>query len=114
MLAKLVFALCALVASHGCSVQPGGAGADCVRSTECELGLVCVNETCTDNLDGLEDQGQVPVLMMEAADAGDGMADAATGSGDASVMRSDAAMPVVDSAMPSGLDGSATPSDSGL
>jgi hypothetical protein len=86
----------------GCSIEEGGSGADCIRSTECELGLVCIEGTCSNDLSLIGDPGEVPELMpdggmdlampdasempvpdaggmMMAADAGDMMtSDAAT------------------------------------
>ena len=113
MLARPVPVVLALLALHGCSVQPGGAGTDCVRSAECELGLVCIDGTCTDNLDGLEDQGAVPVLMMDPADD---IADAAMASGDAAAPMNDAAVAANDAAAPPPADPDAglPVSDSGL
>jgi hypothetical protein len=49
----------------GCSVEEGGAGADCVRSAECALGLVCIEGACSNDLSAIEDPGEVPELMPE-------------------------------------------------
>lgn len=49
-----------------CSVEEGGSGADCVRSTECEMGLVCIEGACSDDLSLIGDPGEVPMLMPEA------------------------------------------------
>ena len=49
----------------GCSVEEGGAGADCVRSAECALGLVCIEGLCSNDLSAIEDPGEVPELMPE-------------------------------------------------
>jgi hypothetical protein len=46
-----------------CSVEEGGAGADCVRSTECAMGLVCIEGLCSNDLSAIEDPGEVPELM---------------------------------------------------
>jgi len=56
--------LCGLVAA--CSVEEAGAGADCVRSTECGMGLVCIDAVCTDDLSSTADLSEVPMLMPEA------------------------------------------------
>jgi hypothetical protein len=50
----------------GCSVEEGGAGADCVRSTECEMGFVCIEGACSDDLSRIGDPGEVPELMPDA------------------------------------------------
>ena len=49
----------------GCSVEEGGSGADCIRSTECQAGLVCIEGVCSDDLSAIEDPGEVPELMPE-------------------------------------------------
>lgn len=49
----------------GCSVDQGGAGADCVRSAECAMGLVCIEGLCSNDLSAIEDPGEVPELMPE-------------------------------------------------
>jgi hypothetical protein len=63
-LARLV-ALSVVVAGAlgGCSVEEGIAGADCVRSTECAMGLVCIEGLCSNDLSAIEDPGEVPELM---------------------------------------------------
>ena len=48
-----------------CSVEDGGSGADCVRSTECEMGLVCIEGACSNDLSLIGDPGEVPMLMPE-------------------------------------------------
>lgn len=94
------FALSGLVA---CSVQPGGAGTDCVRSTECELGLVCIEGMCTDDLDALDHPGDVPVLPDEVGMQPDAMADASLD--DAAVEPTlDAALPDAPAPLPDGGD----------
>ena len=61
----------------GCSVKEGGAGADCVRSTECQMGLVCIEGMCSADLSLIADPGEVPELVPDAgmemtpADGGD-------------------------------------------
>jgi len=50
----------------GCSVEAGGAGADCVRSTECAMGFVCLEGTCSNDLSLIGDPGEVPELMPDA------------------------------------------------
>lgn len=50
----------------GCSVEAGGAGAGCVRSTECEMGLVCLEGACSNDLSLIGDPGEVPELMPDA------------------------------------------------
>jgi hypothetical protein len=61
------FAFSAVVAGvlGGCSVEEGGAGADCVRSAECALGLVCIEGLCSNDLSAIADPGEVPELMPE-------------------------------------------------
>ncbi len=99
---RFSWATFALIASVACSVQPGGAGTDCVRSSECELGLVCIEGMCTDDLDALADPGAVPVLPDEAGMEPDAMADASL---------NDAAVePTLDAALP---DASAPLTDGG-
>jgi hypothetical protein len=65
-LARLV-AVGAVVAGvlGGCSVEQGGAGADCVRSAECAMGLVCIEGLCSSDLSAIDDPGEVPELMPE-------------------------------------------------
>jgi len=81
----------------GCSVDEGGSGADCVRSTECEMGLVCIEGTCSNDLSLIGDPGEVPELMpdggMDVAmpDASD-MMTMPTDAGDTMTMTSDAAV----------------------
>jgi hypothetical protein len=64
------------VLAGACSVEQGAAGADCIRSTECEMGLVCIDSMCTADLSLIEDPGTVPepepdagMEMVEPADA---------------------------------------------
>ena len=48
----------------GCNRDPLGSGDACTRSSECKVGLVCVEGACTGSLAGLENPGTVPMVMM--------------------------------------------------
>jgi hypothetical protein len=74
-----------------CTVEEGGAGEDCVRSTECAMGLVCIEGLCSNDLSAIEDPGEVPELMPEG-----GMNMMELDAGDMMMTLSDAAMPPVD------------------
>jgi hypothetical protein len=80
----------------GCSVDSAGYGGDCVRSTECNAGLVCIEGSCTNDLSLLEDPGEVPDLS--EPDTGTGPLDASAP--DAAVPTLDGATPIVDAALP--------------
>jgi hypothetical protein len=85
----------------GCSVGSAGYGGDCVRSTECDVGLVCIEGLCTNDLSGLADPGEVPDLSEE--DAAAPAIDAAVVDGetpDAALPVLDGSVPVIDAALP--------------
>lgn len=82
---------CGLLAA--CSVEEGGAGDDCVRSTECALGFVCIEGLCSNDPSAIEDPGEVPELMPEG---GMQMMMMAPDAGDMMMPPSDAAMPPAD------------------
>lgn len=83
-----------------CSVEEGGSGADCLRSTECQSGLVCIEGVCSDDLSAIEDPGEVPELMPDTGMEMMAMPDASepqptdAGSTDMTMAPSDAAIPV--------------------
>ena len=74
-----------------CSVEQGGAGGDCVRSTECEMGLVCIEGACSDDLSSIGDPGEVPMLVPDG-----GMEMAMPDAGETMMMAPDAAMTPAD------------------
>lgn len=80
----------------GCAVDSAGYGGDCVRSTECNAGLVCIEGTCTNDLSLLDDPGEVPELR--EPDAGVVPSDAAVS--DAAAPALDGALPIPDAAAP--------------
>jgi hypothetical protein len=104
LVARCLLGVCALGA---CSVDEGGEGSDCVRSTECALGLVCIEGACSSDLAAIADLGEVPELMTEAGtemavpDASERVPDA--GGMDMMMVPADAALPPEDAAMQ--LDG---------
>ena len=53
--------------AFACSVQDGAAGDECLRSTECASGLVCIEGICSDDLSSIADPGTVPMFMPETA-----------------------------------------------
>ena len=54
-----------LIAAAGCNRDPRAFGDSCTRSSECEDGLVCIDQACSDDLKQLGDRaGAVPMLMM--------------------------------------------------
>lgn len=75
-----------------CTVDPAGYGGDCARSTECEIGLVCIAGACTDDLSAIEDPGAVPELA--EPDAGAVVMDGAMPASDAAMPAGDASAPV--------------------
>lgn len=92
----------------GCSVEEAGAGEDCVRSTECEMGLLCIEGVCSNDLSLIGDPGEVPELMpdggmdMAMPDAGEPAPVDAGGTmvlpdaGEVMMMAGDAATPAPD------------------
>jgi hypothetical protein len=66
-----------LLSSVACTTKQAGSGEACTRSTQCAAGLACIESVCSDDLDALRDQSQVPMLgpegaAGEAAEAGEG------------------------------------------
>jgi len=95
--------------SFACSVSEGEPGDECLRSTECAAGLVCIEGVCSDDLSSIADPGEVPVLMTDEA----GMVlepepDAGTPPADAAMM-----LPPVDAATTTPAADAALPSDGG-
>lgn len=50
----------------GCTAKPAGAGESCTRSSQCKVGLACIEGRCSSDLDALQNQSMVPMLMPEA------------------------------------------------
>jgi hypothetical protein len=70
--------LAAFACVPACSAQRAGRGDACTRSAQCAAGLACVEGECSGDIDALGRQGDVPMLMPDAAiDAAEG-ADATT------------------------------------
>jgi hypothetical protein len=44
----------AYAAACGGPATAGGPGADCFRATECELGLVCIDHKCTNDVSSID------------------------------------------------------------
>ena len=60
----------------GCNRDALGSGDQCTRSSECDVGLVCVEGACSSSLAGLENPGTVPMVMMGEEMPMEGNADA--------------------------------------
>lgn len=100
----------------GCSVDSAGYGGDCVRSSECNAGLVCIEGSCTNDLSLLEDPGEVPDLSepdagavpldASATDAAAPALDGATPTSDAALPLPDAQSPQLDATLAPQLDAS--------
>jgi hypothetical protein len=54
-----------LGAAAACTSKPVGPGESCTRSSQCKLGLACIEGRCSDDLDALRGQSTVPMLMEE-------------------------------------------------
>ena len=80
-----------------CDLEAGAEGETCVRTSQCEMLLACVDGVCTSELDSVADQSTIPDLAQ--GPEGDDMADAAMA--DAAMV--DAAM-VVDAGVSPGAD----------
>lgn len=105
--------LASQLALSGCSLEPGASGSNCVRTTQCAVGLACVQGRCSNDLQAIADESTVPAF--ESADAateaavGDAATDAASASdanmsnggagGGGAGTGSDAAVPGTDAAM---------------
>ena len=57
----LLLGLC-LLGGPACTTKQSGSGEACTRSTHCAAGLACIENVCSDDLDALRDQSQVPML----------------------------------------------------
>lgn len=67
-----------LTTMAGCNRDPRALGDSCTRSSECDDGLVCVDQACSDDLKQLGDRGgMVPMLMMPEETPVEAGADAA-------------------------------------
>ena len=93
----------------GCSVEEGGAGADCVRSTECQMGFVCIEGVCSNDLSLIGDPGEVPELMPDG-----GMDMAMPDAGEPPTLdASDIMEPTDAGGMPMTTDAAMVPADGG-
>jgi hypothetical protein len=54
-----------LGAGAGCTAKPADAGESCTRSSQCKVGLACIEGRCSNDLDALQNQSMVPMLMPE-------------------------------------------------
>ena len=57
------------LASAGCTDRTRSDGEACTRSTECAVGLACVEGACSADLTPLEDPSRVPMLTPAMPDA---------------------------------------------
>jgi hypothetical protein len=52
-----------LGAAAACTSKPVGPNESCTRSSQCKIGLACIDGRCSDDLDALRGQSTVPMLM---------------------------------------------------
>ena len=79
----LAFALC-LGSLPACSLEPVKSGGACMRSTQCEPGLGCVQSKCSKDLSAIAATNTVPMLGGGTGGAGGAAGQAGGASGDAS------------------------------
>ena len=93
MALRAALTLGAALAALSCSVEEGKPGDSCVRTSQCQFLLACVEGVCSDDLSSVAEQSTVPELVQDADEAD---ADAMMDGG----MPDAAAAPVADAAAP--------------
>jgi hypothetical protein len=58
-----------LLLLSSCKSLERGAGKACTRSSQCAVGLACIEQVCSDDLGALAEQSTVPDLMPMPEDA---------------------------------------------
>jgi hypothetical protein len=91
--ARILLTAALVAGTADCSLEKGGNGDTCTRSTQCATGLACIypdgsarakEGKCSSDLSSLNDPNQVPMLMMDMGMAAvDGGVDAAAAGDDA-------------------------------